>query len=75
VRGLPELVRDDPALRQLHVDQVRGWPRLLGLRSPPVGLLGAIPEDPTAVELVDLAIAGQEEVDGVQGLKPSRHRE
>src|SRR5439155_13742895 len=46
MRGLPEVIRDDPALRQVNVNEVCGRPRLLRLGPPPVGLFGAIPEAP-----------------------------
>ena len=52
MRRLPELVGDNLTLRQLHDDQLLGRPVVLCLRPPPVGLLGAIPDEAAPVELV-----------------------
>jgi hypothetical protein len=52
MRSAPEIIRDDPAFGQFDLDAILWRPRLLRFGSPSVSLPGAVPEEPTAIELV-----------------------
>src|SRR5262249_62115326 len=52
MRSVTEVVRDNPALGQFDLDAILWRPRLLRLGSLAVSLLGAIPENSPAVQLV-----------------------